>query len=950
MANEYLTRTLTSTGNQQVWTYSVWIKTNDVSNTNYLFGYFDEGASPTPRGTIQFNESNEDGKTTVGWNPTGSAWYQTQTEGYHRDCGNWLHLCIAVDTTKTDEGDGIKMYFNGAKESATSYLGTWGSDAAALNINTGFNSLVEHYINGFSASSGRGEVQYSDFFWVDGQALGPDVFGFYKDGDGYQSSGTTQATDFRSGKWSPRSPKSIKHTINRSGGFGVNGFYLPFNDSSNPGADFHCTPNSIIKLKGEDLPQPRNGAPTTSDVYVSQLREEKGSEDLPFEGVARFGGDGTLSSLKFPDHSDLDLGGGPFTAECWIYPQDTSGANFGALFNKGYGFQVYWKSDNENLQLFASSDGSSYNMINGVTSQEGSVPKGKWCHIAVTRSGNTWYMFTNGKQTYGPLNVTGTVHNNGNPWAIGDYAPVPGSYEFKGFISDFRLVHGTAVYTAPFTPPTTRLTNITNTKLLCCQSATSVTEAAVAPTTGGTAGGAETFATKNELSGSIVLAVPFISHLIGSNKITNGIFDTVSDGQDGYDNGDGTVDGWGKNGNSSLSINGNALRFTQTNNGSWQGGNANYAMGSEFVVGKTYSVKYKIRSSGNGNYSQGVGARIQKGSSWHSSNSEFYKETNSDPGTSWKTIYWTWTATQTNYGIEFYNWYGVQNSWIEIDDVEVKEAVANRYYDAGSNRLNKGGLYIEGTVNKTKVAEGSDLVYYSGFSANNYLIQKPDTRLDFGTGDFYVMYWVNFTKNDAYDNLMGRRYHDGSNFSGQGWYLEMGGNNNVTMKDGSSNASRAAIDGDTIFNTWQHHCFMRKDSHGYSFRNGVMTSNFYNAWTTNLDNSNASFIIGRVVHGSGNASDSKLALVRVGAGAPTEEQVRKIYDDEKVLFEENAKCTLYGTNPACQKRIAYDDSTNILHAGTTAGRSEFSGLRRINNTTAAVTTAISASNELVVEQ
>ena len=434
------------------------------------------------------------------------------------------------------------------------------------------------------------------------------------------------------------------------------------------------------------------------------------------------------------------------------------------------------------------------------------------------------------------------------------------------------------------------------------------------------------------------------------NVITNGSFATVSDGQDGHDNSDGTVDGWGKNGNSSLSINGNALRMTQTNSGSWQGGNAAYAMGSEFVVGKTYSVKYKIRSSGNGNYSQGVGARIQKGSSWHSSNTEFARDSSSDPGTSWTTGHWTWTATQTNYGIEFYNWYGVNNSWIEIDDVEVKEAVANRYYDVGDERLNKGGLYIEGTVTKTKVAEGSDLVYYSGFSANNYLIQKPDTRLDFGTGDFYVMYWVNFTKNDAYDNLMGRRYHDGSNFSGQGWYLEMGGNNNVTMKDGLSNASRAALDGDTIFNTWQHHCFMRKDSHGYSFRNGVMTSNFYNAWTTNLDNSNASFVIGRVAHGSGNASDSKLALVRIGAGAPTEEQVRKIYDDEKVLFEENAKCTLYGTNPACQKRIAYDDSTNILHAGTTAGRSEFSGLRRINNTTAAVTTAISASNELVVEQ
>ena len=50
------------------------------------------------------------------------------------------------------------------------------------------------------------------------------------------------------------------------------------------------------------------------------------------------------------------------------------------------------------------------------------------------------------------------------------------------------------------------------------------------------------------------------------------------------------------------------------------------------------------------------------------------------------------------------------------------------------------------------------------------------------------------------------------------------------------------------------------------------------------------------------------------------------------------------------KALAFDDSTNVLHVGTPSGRSEFQGLNRINNTTTAVTTAISASNELVAEQ
>ena len=87
----------------------------------------------------------------------------------------------------------------------------------------------------------------------------------------------------------------------------------------------------------------------------------------------------------------------------------------------------------------------------------------------------------------------------------------------------------------------------------------------------------------------------------------------------------------------------------------------------------------------------------------------------------------------------------------------------------------------------------------------------------------------------------------------------------------------------------------------------------------------------------------------INALRPSAEQVKKMYDDEKQFFQENAKCTLYGSSNAVTA-VAYDDSNDILHAGTSAGRSEFNGLARINNTTTAVTAAISASNGLVAEQ
>ena len=67
------------------------------------------------------------------------------------------------------------------------------------------------------------------------------------------------------------------------------------------------------------------------------------------------------------------------------------------------------------------------------------------------------------------------------------------------------------------------------------------------------------------------------------------------------------------------------------------------------------------------------------------------------------------------------------------------------------------------------------------------------------------------------------------------------------------------------------------------------------------------------------------------------------------MFQPNAKCTLYGTSDDV-KAMGYDSAKDILHLGTSSGRSDFSGLTRINNTTTAVTTAISASNGFVAEQ
>ena len=118
--------------------------------------------------------------------------------------------------------------------------------------------------------------------------------------------------------------------------------------------------------------------------------------------------------------------------------------------------------------------------------------------------------------------------------------------------------------------------------------------------------------------------------------------------------------------------------------------------------------------------------------------------------------------------------------------------------------------------------------------------------------------------------------------------------------------------------------------------------NFYSQST----NQNG-FVVGK---GSINPNyDHPIALLRISANAPTDAQIAKIYRDEKPLFQDGAQATLYGTSDAVTA-LAYDDSDDLLHVGTASGRSVFNGLKRVDNTTTAVSTAISATEGLVIEQ
>jgi hypothetical protein len=140
---------------------------------------------------------------------------------------------------------------------------------------------------------------------------------------------------------------------------------------------------------------------------------------------------------------------------------------------------------------------------------------------------------------------------------------------------------------------------------------------------------------------------------------------------------------------------------------------------------------------------------------------------------------------------------------------------------------------------------------------------------------------------------------------------------------------------------------MKKDAGvAMVYVNGVIEGSITNP--SSVTNTAAKFSIGSRTGGSNPLTTSSLALWRISATAPSAEQIKDIYEAEKPLFQTGAKCALNGSSDSVVA-LAYDDDTELLHAGTTGGRSVFQGLRRVDETSVG-TTEIAAQGGLTIEE
>lgn len=254
-------------------------------------------------------------------------------------------------------------------------------------------------------------------------------------------------------------------------------------------------------------------------------------------------------------------------------------------------------------------------------------------------------------------------------------------------------------------------------------------------------------------------------------------------------------------------------------------------------------------------------------------------------------------------------------------------------------------LIVNGTITRSPVAEGAELVGYLGFdfAATNYLSQPYNPALAFGTGDFCLMWWNRQTSIDVNRRLLGVYDPVGSR-TRLGISVSVSGGMQVFLNNiAAINTGAGAV---PAANAWDFFCLTRTGGVMALYRNGVAIASVTNTTTINTAATDE-FRVGGL---GGLGPDSHtFALLRISATAPTPDQVAKIYEDERKLFQPGAQCTLYGTSDAV-KALAHDQGTNLLHVGTSAGRSTFDGLQRVAHTETPVSTAISAVNGLIAEQ
>ena len=150
-------------------TYSFWLKINEISpSANRFPGIYGGNSSTGGESGFSYRSSTDRIKLELS---DGNKYIDTSQ--VFRDTG-WYHIMGVYDTSNGTDSERLKLYVNGERVTELSASSYPTSSQATGLLSNSYVDQIGSYTNG----TNTGDFNLSQFYGIDGLALGPGYFGF----------------------------------------------------------------------------------------------------------------------------------------------------------------------------------------------------------------------------------------------------------------------------------------------------------------------------------------------------------------------------------------------------------------------------------------------------------------------------------------------------------------------------------------------------------------------------------------------------------------------------------------------------------------------------------------------------------------------------------------------------------------------------------------------------
>jgi hypothetical protein len=653
--------------------------------------------------------------------------------------------------------------------------------------------------------------------------------------------------------------------------------FIGYSDAAPTPTDPYWTSVSFLQNFEQDIP------PSAYDLSTNNFQPmvtgvARPSTRTPFSTGGSYKFDGTTASqIIIPQSTGFSFGSGNFTVECWVYITAFPANNLdfvAVATNQTSAGQASTRlvSTNTGAVYFLCNNSTGTGWINTSTTAAGTLTVNNWFHLAGVRNGTNFTLYVNGvsRLSYTSSSVVG-YRTDGNTTNIGN---LPVGTGFTGannsWVTNVRVVKGTAVYTAAFTPPTSPLTAISGTELLL------------------------TFPNQNQSNFSVPVDSSFNSYpvtnlsvvattsrcpfsgFVGSFDFTDPstYLDAATQTLFNYSTLDFTVEGWfqltqtgvlqylidQRNGGTSTSFSPTIYVDSSNKLVYFSNGAARITGLTSLTTGVWYHVA-ACRASNttrlflNGvqqstNYSDAntyVQTRVTIGSNGATIGNYFGGYASNVRLTRGTALYTTtFTPSTTPLTVSSSTSLFLDGTTLGLYDISSFYEKITTPNFTGSLSSATGGTAATTLVSPVRYKWGTQSVYFQRQSTTigGFQTVYNTTALTLGTGDFTIELWF-YTNSTSAQGIICK-----GGAASTGWILQLNGSNQLLWISGSTTLKSST----TVLaaNTWNYVAITRSGTTGYMFLNGTLegatyTDNSdYNQTNNMLIGSNRSFQSGFV--------------------------------------------------------------------------------------------------------